>query len=700
MAASGCASALSELPPPGRVPAPSERPAALFDADVVALFLKAQLILATDPPNLGVDDRGRAAVDLLNQALALHPKSGTLWRYLAEAYAKVPDHREAVVAALQAISLDPQDARAHFVAGQQLRILGKPDEAEPHLEAAATLGMGAGRDRYLSHYYLYLLRQEQGRTDAAAQALEAWSVAEPEERSPHQLRARLLWDARRYDEGFAAAVQTLRRAPDDRDTREIVAEYHQYDPLDEIAVYEEILTNDWVVPELHDAIRRVYDRVGRFDRALEHLGWVLVLGTHDGVTLTKRSGWLQYRMHEFEGVRATVAELRELHPDLADDPELHELLAAVLTKESRYTEALSQLAKIPAPGPLTPSSTAAEKAAHSTYVRAVNRRVDLHLDWGRADLAVEAAVSARQVLDPRMRTDHVRLLRSALRAQLAGQDPVGARETLVVLQRFGVGIDEEIDILFAEENSTDGIAALKEACLAAPDRMTLLRRYAIELLRFEGIETALATVQNAEHRVNALLDRRKRGLDASGEYAVTGRTALLHSDLDAIRAALHQEAGDVTAAVASLRDALAHRARDPYTLNHLAYLFAEEGIELPEAESLILRALEQQPFSGVMQDTYGWVLYRSGRHEEALVALEAAVRYAPREPEILAHLGEVLARLGQRDAARARYEEALEAVKQTEPVHRKVATSVAEALRALDAPAQANPHEQGEEKRR
>ena len=320
-------------------------------------------------------------------------------------------------------------------------------------------------------------------------------------------------------------------------------------------------------------------------------------------------------------------------------------------RESRYTEALSQLAKIPAPGPLTPSSTAAEKAAHSTYVRAANRRVDLHLDWGRADLAVEAAVSARQVLDPRMRTDHVRLLRSALRAQLAGQDPVGARETLVVLQRFGVGIDEEIDILFAEENSTDGIAALKEACLAAPDRMTLLRRYAIELLRFEGIETALATVQNAEHRLNALLDRRKRGLDASGEYAVTGRTALLHSDLDAIRAALHQEAGDVTAAVASLRDALAHRGRDPYTLNHLAYLFAEEGIELPEAESLILRALEQQPFSGVMQDTYGWVLYRSGRHEEALVALEVAVRYAPREPEILAHLGEVLARLGQRDAA-------------------------------------------------
>jgi len=696
----GCGSALYQLPPPrsGAASGPGHA-LAVYDAEAMALFIQAQLLMEADPPDIGVDDRGRRAVALLNQALALEPRSGVLWRYLAEAYAKVPDHREAVVAALQALALLPGDPRAHWIAGQQLRILGEPEQAEPHLQTAAEKGI-PGEEDYLPHYYLYLLRREQGRTDAAADALSGWAEALPDDRYPHQLRARLLWEARRYQEARDEAVETLRRAPDDRETREIVGEYHQYDALGEIAVYDEILQSDWVVPEIHDAIRRAYDRLGRFDLALEHLEWVIVLGSHDIVGLTKRKGWLQYRMHAFDDVRATVTELRELHPDTVDDPELHELLAAALMREGRYEDALAELAAIPAPPPLSKRATEAEKLPQAAYARAARRRVDLHLQRGRQDLAVEAAVSARQVLDPRMRSDHARLLATVVRARIDAKDFDAAREALTELRRYVPDGVEEIDILFAEGRRDEAIEALRVRARDQPDRLSLLRRLATEILHAEGVDAALAVLQNAEHRLNAAIDRRRQGLDASEGWALDASTPLLHAELDMTRAAIRREAGDVEGAITALREALVHRPNDPYALNHLAYLYAEQGTELDEALKLIRLALDQRPFSGEMQDTFGWVQYRMGRYEDAVAALERADRYAPGEPEILAHLGEVLARLGRRDAARARYAEALRAVDEGEPVHQRVAGVVREALRALDAPAQADEAQQGEQKRR
>ncbi|GEM_PF-1711463 len=700
MVTTGCGSALTQLPPPNLSP-PSPRRDALsvYDAEAMALFIQAELIMESDAPDIGVDERGRRAVELLNQALALEPKSGVLWRYLAQAYAKVPDHREAVVAAMQALALIPGDPGAHWIAGQQLRILGRPDEAEPHLAAAAAKGI-PGEVGYLPHYYLYLLRREQGRTDAAAEALAGWAAALPDDRSPHQLRARLLWEARRYEEGLAEAVETLRRAPDDRETRELVAEYHQYDALGEIAVYDAILQSDWVVPEVHDAIRRAYDRLGRFDLAAEHLDWVITLGSHDVVGLRKRKGWLQYRMHDFDAVRATVAELRALHPEQADDPELHELLAAALTKEGRYEDALAELARIPAPPALPQRATAVEKAPQEAYARAARRRIDLHIQRGRPDLAVEAAISARQLLDPRMRTEHDRLLSATVRARIEAADLVAAREALSELRRYLPEGTEEIDILFAEGRRAEGVEALRAAARDQPERVTLVRRLATEIVQDEGLDAALAVLQNAEHRLSAALDRRRQGAGASRAYALDARAPLLYADLDVTRATVLQEAGDFEGAVVALRAALEHRPGDPFALNHLAYLFADRGVELEEALALIRQALEQRPFSGVMQDTYGWILFRSGRYEEARKALETANRYAPREPEILAHLAEVLARLGQTAGARARYQEALRLVDEADPVHRRVLGAAREGLRALDAPAQTHQTEQSEQKRR
>ncbi|MDR1848813.1 MAG: tetratricopeptide repeat protein [Zoogloeaceae bacterium] len=84
--------------------------------------------------------------------------------------------------------------------------------------------------------------------------------------------------------------------------------------------------------------------------------------------------------------------------------------------------------------------------------------------------------------------------------------------------------------------------------------------------------------------------------------------------------------------------------------NALGYSLADRNLRLPEAYTLIAKARALAPDSPHILDSYGWVLYRQGKLPEALAALEEA--YAKmNDPEVAAHLGEVLWKLGRRDEA-------------------------------------------------
>src|SRR2546423_11102561 len=88
-----------------------------------------------------------------------------------------------------------------------------------------------------------------------------------------------------------------------------------------------------------------------------------------------------------------------------------------------------------------------------------------------------------------------------------------------------------------------------------------------------------------------------------------------------------------------------------HAYNALGYSLAERNQRLPEAKSLIQKALEIAPGEPFITDSLGWVEYRIGNREEALRLLRGAYQSRP-DPEIAAHLGEVLWVSGQRDEAR------------------------------------------------
>jgi len=101
---------------------------------------------------------------------------------------------------------------------------------------------------------------------------------------------------------------------------------------------------------------------------------------------------------------------------------------------------------------------------------------------------------------------------------------------------------------------------------------------------------------------------------------------------------------------ASLRKLIELRPEHAHAYNALGYSLADRNQRLPEARELIEKALQLAPEDSFIIDSMGWVLYRMGKLKDSLGYLRRAFAGRP-DPEIAAHLGEVLWAMGERAEA-------------------------------------------------
>jgi tetratricopeptide (TPR) repeat protein len=123
------------------------------------------------------------------------------------------------------------------------------------------------------------------------------------------------------------------------------------------------------------------------------------------------------------------------------------------------------------------------------------------------------------------------------------------------------------------------------------------------------------------------------------------------------QAMVAEKLGDLAGMEALLRRVIELKPQSAQAYNALGYSLAERGLRLPEARELILKALTFAPRDPYIVDSLGWVEFRSGNLAEAQRILQGAFD-AKRDAEIGAHLGEVLWRMGRREAAVAIWREA------------------------------------------
>ncbi|MDR2240682.1 MAG: tetratricopeptide repeat protein [Zoogloeaceae bacterium] len=111
---------------------------------------------------------------------------------------------------------------------------------------------------------------------------------------------------------------------------------------------------------------------------------------------------------------------------------------------------------------------------------------------------------------------------------------------------------------------------------------------------------------------------------------------------------------------ADLRKLIRLKPDHAHAYNALGYSFVERNLRLTEAEQLITKALELSPDDPFIIDSMGWLRYRKGDNANALTWLQRAFSIRP-DPEIAAHLGEVLWALGRKEEARQLWQEAAQA---------------------------------------
>jgi tetratricopeptide (TPR) repeat protein len=137
------------------------------------------------------------------------------------------------------------------------------------------------------------------------------------------------------------------------------------------------------------------------------------------------------------------------------------------------------------------------------------------------------------------------------------------------------------------------------------------------------------------------------------------------------RGFLFERLDRIPEAIEDLRKVADRRPNDPMAQNALGYTLVDRTRSIDEGRRLIDRALESKPDSYAIQDSKGWALVQDGELEEGKRWLETAWQRSE-DPEVAAHLGETLWRMGREADARKLWDEALAANPDSPPLKRAI----------------------------
>jgi predicted Zn-dependent protease len=187
---------------------------------------------------------------------------------------------------------------------------------------------------------------------------------------------------------------------------------------------------------------------------------------------------------------------------------------------------------------------------------------------------------------------------------------------------------------------------------------------ALALLAFTQAENDAQKVRLIEAQSELLRDSKQ--LEAAYQMLTEGLKRFPDSsNLLYDRAMVAEKLDKLDVLEADLRRVIALRPDDAQAYNALGYTLADRTNRLAEATTLLDKALSLAPDDPFVLDSVGWAQYRAGNLARAQEYLERAYRLRP-DPEIAAHLGEVMWARGQRIEAGKLWQTSLQTHPQNE----------------------------------
>jgi tetratricopeptide (TPR) repeat protein len=187
---------------------------------------------------------------------------------------------------------------------------------------------------------------------------------------------------------------------------------------------------------------------------------------------------------------------------------------------------------------------------------------------------------------------------------------------------------------------------------------------ALALLAFTQAENDTQKVRLIEAQSELLRDSKQ--LEAAYQMLTDGIKRFPDSsNLLYDRAMVAEKLDKLDVLEADLRRVIAMRPDDAQAYNALGYTLADRTNRLAESIALLDKALSLAPDDPFVLDSVGWAQYRAGNLARAQEYLERAYRLRP-DPEIAAHLGEVMWASGQRIEAGKLWQTSLQTHPQNE----------------------------------
>jgi len=561
----------------------------------------ARLLLEQNEP-------GRA-VEILQPALQDRPTNTDLLDLMTEAALKCGDLKAARRWARQLIDANPEGDAGYRRLAEIAGVAGKPESVIPDLERyhkknpknrALTLQLAetleaAGREEEATRLYRDLLQPGSGEVDVAA----ALKLADIHLEAGRPIDALGALAGTLVDENINTAVlvkaaKIIDAMPDKtagylQARRLVDGDVPNYGPF-------------VLVGMLAEAAHRPADALSLYDKALARQ-------PKAGLAYS-RKGDLLIQDQRYADALAVYRQAVSVGLDL---PVFRRKMGMLLEELDRPDEAIAEYRR---------AHQGAPADAITVYLLAAA--------LARQDRLDEAEKELRDLLvqDPK---DFRALIQ--LGGVLLAQDKLA--EAYEVARR-AQGLDAQsiaplavmAEVRFRQEKYDETVALVRRILKQAPDNtsMRVLLAYAL---------AGGKDFQAAADELRALLAAQPENIE--WRYLLSG---------------FYSEMGDFQAAERELQSILqAHPDHAP-SANDLGYLWADRGINLDQAETLIRQALKADPKRPAYLDSLGWVLYKQGRFQDAVGLLEEATRLAPDLDAVLwEHLGDSYWRADRRDDA-------------------------------------------------